>query len=222
MIEISTPRDYHHFSQLQPPLLVGPRGWSASPHFFSCPYAYPFGLSSPWVDGFRLLLMMFPLPIQRLLSVSLRASTRSATHFSTPMLQTAGYTVCHKRKDFNWPQSISLLCFSLRGCLVKTRMLFPIVSTALSWVYPSLPSSSYGQIGLHPTASPLFWLVPTTTWLVSILLLHHSDYDHGPSRLASGRMVSHTLLLLFECLANPERPFGPPTTWIMPGLATPC
>ena len=36
-IEISTPRDYHHFSQLHPPLWVCPRGCSASPLIFSCP-----------------------------------------------------------------------------------------------------------------------------------------------------------------------------------------
>jgi len=84
------------------------------------------------------------------------------------MLQTAGYTVCSKRKHFNRLRLISLLSFSLRGCLVKTRTGFPIVSTAQSWVYPSFSSSSHGQIGWHPTASPLSWLVPTTTWLVSI------------------------------------------------------
>jgi len=83
------------------------------------------------------------------------------------MLQTAGNTVCSKRKHFNRPRSISLLTLSLRGCLVKTRTRLPIVSTAQSWVYPSFSSSSHGRIGWHPTASPPFWLVPTTTWLVS-------------------------------------------------------
>jgi len=58
--------------------------------------------------------------------------------------------------------------FALRGCPVKTRTRLPIVSTAPSWVYPSFFSSSRGQIGWHPNAPPLSWLVPTTTWLVSI------------------------------------------------------
>jgi len=84
------------------------------------------------------------------------------------MLQTAGYTVCSKRKPFNRPWSISLLSLSLRACLVKTRMRLPIVSSAQSWVYPSFSSSPHCWIGWHPTASLPFWLVPTTTWLVSI------------------------------------------------------
>jgi len=84
------------------------------------------------------------------------------------MLQTAGYTVCSKRKPFNRLRSISLLSLSLRGCLVKTRTRLPIVSTAQSWVYPTFSSSSHGRIGWHPTASSPFGLVPTTTWLVSI------------------------------------------------------
>ena len=58
----------------------------------------------------------------------LRASALSATLFSTLILQTAGHTVRSKRKHFNRPRSISLLSFSLRGCLVKTRTGFPIVS----------------------------------------------------------------------------------------------
>jgi len=83
------------------------------------------------------------------------------------MLQMAGYTVCSKRQPFNRPRSISLLSFSLRGCLVKTRTRLPIVCTARSWVYPSFSSSSHGQICWHPTASSPFWLVSTTTALHS-------------------------------------------------------
>jgi len=141
---------------------------------------------------------------------------------SMPMLQTAGYTVCSRRKYFNRLRSISLLSFSLRHCLVKTRTRFLIVSTAQSRVYPSFSSSSLGRIGWHPTASLPFWLVPTTTGLVSITTSHHSDYDHSPSWLASGRMVLHYLLLLFECFANTVGPFGLPRTSIMPTLVSPA
>jgi len=84
------------------------------------------------------------------------------------MLQRAGYTVCRKRNPFNRPLSISLFCLSLRGCLVKTRTRLPIVSAARSWGYPSLSSCPHCRIGWHPTASSPLWLVPTTTWLVSI------------------------------------------------------
>ena len=105
----------------------------------------------------------------------------SATLFSTPMLQTARYTVCSKRKHFNRPRSISLLSFSLRGCLVKTRTRFPIVPTAQSWVHPSFYSSLHGQIRWHPTASPPFWLVPTTTWLVSTTTSLHSGLERPGS-----------------------------------------
>jgi len=115
----------------------------------------------------RLLLMIF-LFLPRFCSASLRAVARSATLFSSLMLQTARYTVCCKRKPFNRPRSISLLSLSLRGCLVKTRTRLPIVSTAQSWVYPSFSSPPHGRIGWHPTASSPFWLVPTTTWLVPI------------------------------------------------------
>jgi len=106
--------------------------------------------------------------LPRFCSASLRAFAWSATLFSTHMLQTAGYTVCSKRNHFNRPRWISLVSFSLRGWLVKNRTRFPIVPTAQSWVYPSFFSPSHGWIGWHPTASPLFWLVPTSTWLVSI------------------------------------------------------
>jgi len=126
------------------------------------------------------------------------------------MLLTAGYTVCSKRKPFNSLRSISLLALCLRGCLVKTRTRFPMVSTVQSWVYPSFSSSSYRRIGWHPTASPPFWLVPTTTWQVSITTSTPSDYDHGPSRLASGRIILHYLLLLCEYFANTVGPFRPP------------
>ena len=51
------------------------------------------------------------LSLPRFCSASLRAFARSATISSPPMLQTAGYTVCSKRKHFNRPLSISL--FSL-------------------------------------------------------------------------------------------------------------
>jgi len=84
------------------------------------------------------------------------------------MLQTARYMVCSKSKHFNRPLLISLLSFSLRDCLVKTRTHFPLVYMQQSWGYPSSFSSPQGWIGWHPTAPPLFWLVPTTTWLVSI------------------------------------------------------
>jgi len=84
------------------------------------------------------------------------------------MLQTAGNTVYSKGKHFNRPLSISLFSLSLRGCLVKTRTRLPIVSTARSWIYPSFSSSAHGRIGWHPTSTFPFWLVPTTTWLVSI------------------------------------------------------
>ena len=80
-------------------------------------------------------------------SASLRALARAATLSSPPMLQRAGYMVCSKRKPFNSPRSISLLSLFLRGCVVKTRMRLPIVSTAQSWVYPSFSSFSHGQIG---------------------------------------------------------------------------
>ena len=126
----------------------------------------PFGLLLSGLMDFVFLWWSF-LFLPYFCSASLRAFARSATLFSTPMLQTARYTVCSKRKHFNRPRLISLLFFSLRGCLVKTQTCFPIVSTAQSWVYPSFFFSSHGRIGWHPTASPLFWLVPTTTWLVS-------------------------------------------------------
>jgi len=51
---------------------------------------------------------MLPRPTLLLLYTSFRASAWSATLFSTPMLQTAGNTVCSKRKHFNRPRSISL------------------------------------------------------------------------------------------------------------------
>ena len=111
--------------------------------------------------------MLF-LSLPRICSASLRAFAWSATLFSTPMLQMAGNTVCSKGKHFNRPRSISLFSLSLRGCLVETRTRLPIVSTAQSWVYPSFSSSPHGRIGWHPTASLPFWLVPTTTWLVSV------------------------------------------------------
>jgi len=126
------------------------------------------------------------------------------------MLQTAGYTVCSKREPFNRPRLISLLSLSLRGCLVKTRTRLPIVSTAQGWVYPSFFSSPYGRIGWHPTASSPFWLVPTTTWLVSIATSSPSDYDHGPSRPASGRMVLHYLLPLFRVCGQNRWRLWPP------------
>jgi len=138
------------------------------------------------------------------------------------MLQTAGYTFCSKRKPFNRPRSISLLSLSLRGCLVKTRTRLLIVSTARSRVYPSFFSSPHGRIGWHPTASSPFWLVPTTTWLVSITTSSPSDYDHGPSRPASGRMVLHYLLPLCRlCGQNRWHPSLPRTS-IMPSLAPPA
>jgi len=90
------------------------------------------------------------------------------------MLQTAGNTVCSKGKHFNRPRSISLFSLSWRGGLVKTRTRLPIVSTAQSWVYPSFSSSPHGRIGRHPTASLPFWLLPTTTWLVSTTTSLHS------------------------------------------------
>jgi len=83
------------------------------------------------------------------------------------MLQTAGYTVCSKRTHFNMPWSISLFSLSLRGCLVKTRTRFPIVSTAPDCVYPSVFCSSRGRIAWHPTASPLF-LAGTHNYLAGI------------------------------------------------------
>jgi len=88
-------------------------------------------------DGFRLLWWCF-LSLPRFCSASLRAFARSATLFSTPMLQTAGNTVCSKGKHFNRPRSIALFSLSLRGCLGKTRTRLPIVSTAQSWVCPSV------------------------------------------------------------------------------------
>jgi len=127
----------------------------------------PLGFLLSGLMDFVFVLMMFPLPAPRLLCLAL-SFARSATLSWMPLLQTAGYTVCSKRKHFTRPRSISLLSFSLRGCLVKTQTRFPIVSTAQSWVYPSFSSSSRARIGWHPTASPLSWLVPTTTWLVSI------------------------------------------------------
>jgi len=54
--------------------------------------------------------MRFPVPT-RFCSTALRASARSATLFSTAMLQMAGNTVCSKSKHFNRPLWISL--FSL-------------------------------------------------------------------------------------------------------------
>jgi len=51
------------------------------------------------------------LSLHRFCSASLRVSALSPTLSSTPMLQTAGNTVCSKRKLFNRPWSISL--FSL-------------------------------------------------------------------------------------------------------------
>ena len=127
----------------------------------------PLGLLHSGLMDFVFFWWCF-LFLPRFCSTSLRALARSATLFSTAMLQTAGYTVCSKRKQFNRPRSISLLSFSLRGCLVETRTRFPIVSTAQSWVYPSFFSFSHGRIGWHPTASSPSWLVPTTTWRVSI------------------------------------------------------
>ena len=138
------------------------------------------------------------------------------------MLLTAGNTVCSKRKDFNRPRSISQFSLSPRGCLVKTRTRLPIVPMSQSWVYPSLFPFSHGRIRWHPTAPPPFWLVPITTSLVSILLLHHSDYDHRPSRLASRRMVLHYLCVLLECFANTVAPFGLPRTSIIPSLVSPA
>jgi len=90
------------------------------------------------------------------------------------MLQTAWNTVCSKGKYFNRPRSISLFSLSLRGSVVKTRTRLPIFSTAQSSVYPSFSSSPHGWIGWHPTASLLFCLVPTTTWLVSTTTSLHS------------------------------------------------
>jgi len=81
--------------------------------------------------------MMFPLPT-RFCSASLRAAAQLATLSLTPMLRTAGNTVCSKRKHFNRPRSISLFSLSSRGCLVKTRTRLPIVPTAQSCVYPSI------------------------------------------------------------------------------------
>jgi len=66
-IEISTPQDYHHFSQLHPPSWIRPRRWRHTSSIFSFPWVYPFRLSLLWVDGFRLLLMMFPVPTPLLL-----------------------------------------------------------------------------------------------------------------------------------------------------------
>ena len=123
-------------------------------------------LHSGLVDFFFFWWCFLFLPL--FCSASLGAVARSATLFSTPMLQMAGYTVCSKREHFNRPQSMSLFSFSLKGCLFRTPMCFPIVPMAQSWVYPSFSSSIYGRLGWHPTASLLFWLVPTTTWLVSI------------------------------------------------------
>ena len=121
------------------------------------------------------------LSLPRLCSASLRAFARSARLYSPPMWQTAGNTVCSKRKHFNRPRSISLLSLSLRGCQVKTRARLPIVSTAQSWVYPSFSSSSYCRIGWRPTASPPVWLVPRTTWLVSTTTSLHSGRERPRS-----------------------------------------
>ena len=120
------------------------------------------------------------------------------------MLQTAGYTVCSKRKPFNRLRSISLLSLSLRGCLVKTRTRLPIVSTAQSWVYPSFSSSLHGRIGWHPTASSPFGLVPTTTWLVSIT--PSSPVGLKPRSITACLWEAgiHYLLLLVERSAKPR------------------
>ena len=125
----------------------------------------PLGLLHSGLMDFVFFWWCF-LSLPHFCSASLRASAQLATLSSTPMLQTAGNTVCSKRKHFNRPWSISLFSLSSRGCLVKTPTRLPIVPTVQSWVYPSIFSSSHGRIGWHPTASPLFWLVPTTTWLV--------------------------------------------------------
>jgi len=85
-----------------------------------------------------------------------------------PCYRRPGTRFAVSQKQFNRPRLISLFSPSLRGCLVKTRTRLPIVSTAQSWVYPSFCTSPHGWIGWHPTASLPFWLVPTTTWLVSI------------------------------------------------------
>jgi len=142
------------------------------------------------------------LSLLRFCSASLGVFARSATLFSTPMLQTAGYKVCSKRKHFNRSQSISLLSFSLRGCLVKTWTRFPIVSTAQSWVYPSFSSSSHSRIGWHPTASPPFRLVPTTTRLVSTTTLLHSALERP--------------LSIGACLWEDDIALSPSSFWGLP------
>jgi len=118
------------------------------------------------------------------------------------MLQTAGYMVCSKRKPFNRQRSISLLSLSLRGCLVKTRTRLPIVSTAQSWVYPSFSSASHGRIGWHPTASPPFCLVPTTTWLVSTTTSIHSGLERPRS--------------IGACLCEDGIALSPSSFWSLP------
>jgi len=68
----------------------------------------------------------------------LRASALSATQSSTPMLQTAGNTVCSKRKRFNRRRSISRFCLhferlptpdsnAVTDCFYGTQMGLPLL-----------------------------------------------------------------------------------------------
>ena len=58
-------------------------GWRASPLIFPCPWAYPFGPPSLWSDGFRFLLMMFPLPTPLLLCLVYSICTVGNTPLDT-------------------------------------------------------------------------------------------------------------------------------------------
>jgi len=68
----------------------------------------------------------------------------------------------------------------------------------------------------------LFGWYPQLPGWYPLLLLHHSDYDHGPSRPASGRMVLHYLLSLFRGAAKMDGIFSLPKTSIMTSLAPPA
>ena len=70
-----------------------------------------------------------------------------------PPMVTSWYTI--------WAQVIVIVA-------TYRRVVTPIVSTALSWVYPSFSSSPHGRIRWNPAATSPFWLVSTTTWLVCI------------------------------------------------------
>ena len=77
----------------------------------------PLGFLLSGLMDFIFFLWCF-LSLPCFCSTSLRASARSATLSSMPMLQTAGNTVCRKRKQFNRARLISLLSllFVRRPC----------------------------------------------------------------------------------------------------------